>query len=154
MNDVTKDLALAKLMRYCAYQERCHQEVRNKLLHLKIFGDDLEDIMATLISENYLNEERYANAYVSGKFKIKKWGKFKISMNLKLKGVSSYLIENALKTIDQEEYEETVIELIGSRLGDNKEISFAERKKIFDYLRRKGFESEVINLGFIKVKEI
>ena len=150
MNDLTKDLERSKLMRYCAYQERCHQEVRNKLLQLKVYGDDLEDIMATLISENFLNEERYTLAFVSGKFKIKKWGKFKISMKLKLKGVSSYLIEKALNTIDPEEYENTVVDLIKSRLGDEKEISFAQRKKIFDYLRRKGFETDEINKGFGK----
>ena len=69
---VSKDDALKKLQRYCVYQERCHQEVRQKLLDLGIYGDDLEDIIVELIEDNFLNELRFAQMYAGGKFRIKK----------------------------------------------------------------------------------
>jgi regulatory protein len=72
---VSKEDALKKLQRYCAYQDRCHQEARRKLLDLGIYGDDLEEIISELISDNFLNEERFARSFARGKFRIKGWGK-------------------------------------------------------------------------------
>jgi len=71
---LTQQINLEKLRRYCAYQDRCHQEVRQKLLSLKMYGDDLEEIITELINEDFLNEERYAQSFARGKFRMKKWG--------------------------------------------------------------------------------
>ena len=78
-DSMTKEEALDKMQRYCGYQDRCHQEVRTKLLTLKIYGDLLEEIMSDLISEGYLNEERFARNYARGKYRIKGWGKIKLT---------------------------------------------------------------------------
>ena len=105
---ISKDDALSKLQRYCAYQDRCHQEVRSKLLDLGIYGDDLEEIISDLISENFLNEERYARSYARGKFRIKRWGRMRIQQELKQRKISAYCLRKAMEEIEEEEYEQTL----------------------------------------------
>ena len=87
---ISPEDALAKLQRYCAYQDRCHQEVRTKLIDLGVFGDTLEEIITDLIKDNFLNEERFARSYARGKFRMRKWGRIKIRQELKLRKISDY----------------------------------------------------------------
>ena len=101
---LTKEQALQKLRHYCAYQERCHSEVKEKLYSLGVWKKDHDEIIATLIEENYLNEERFAIAFAGGKWRVKQWGRVKIKYDLKLKQVSDYCIKKAMKQIDEEEY--------------------------------------------------
>ncbi len=128
---------LERARKYCAYQERSHSEVRSKLIEWKIFGDDLEEIIASLISENFLNEERYARAFVSGKFNINHWGRKKIIYALKQKQVSDYSIRKGLEVIDEEEYQK-VIHLLLERRG--KEKSNQSSYQLTKYLLSRGFE--------------
>lgn len=95
---------LNKIQRYCAYQDRCHQEVRSKLLSMKVYGEELEELIGDLIQEGFLNEERYAKSYVRGKFRIKKWGRVKIEQNLKQKNISAYCIKQGLMEISEKDY--------------------------------------------------
>ncbi len=111
----SKDDALILLQKYCIYQDRCHSEVRTRLLKAKIYGDDLEDIIVDLIQEGYLNEERYARAYVRGKYRIKSWGRYKIERYLKQKKVSEYCIRHGMKEIVEEEYQENLQRLLNKR---------------------------------------
>src|SRR5690606_11989019 len=97
---------------FCAYQERSQQEVRDKLYNCGQHNEDVENMIVDLIADNFWNEERFAHAYSSGKFKIKKWGKIKIKSNLKFKRVSPRLIKEALDKIDPEEYYTTLLEVI------------------------------------------
>ena len=92
--------AWEKIKPYCAYQERCHREVKEKLYGYGLYGHDVEQIISRLIEENYLNEERFAVAYAGGHSRIKKWGKIKITQALRQKGVSAYCIKKALQSID------------------------------------------------------
>lgn len=115
----SKDEALELLRRYCVYQDRCHSEVRSKLLKIHIYGEDLEEIIADLITDDFLNEERFAKAYVSGKYKIKSWGRVKIEQHLKQKKVSSYCIKQGLAEIDEEEYLDNLRRIISKRLERN-----------------------------------
>ena len=105
----TKEQALQKLKHYCGYQERCHLEVKEKLYSLGVRKQDHDEILAKLIEENYLNEERFAVQFAGGKFRINHWGRRKISYALKEKQVSEYLIRKALK-IDEDEYFKTLQE--------------------------------------------
>ncbi|MBP6234345.1 MAG: RecX family transcriptional regulator, partial [Chitinophagaceae bacterium] len=93
---LTKEQALQKLKHYCAYQERCHSEVKEKLYQLGVWKKEHDEIIASLIEENYLNEERFAVAYAGGHFRIKQWGRIKIKYELKQKQVSEYSIKKAL----------------------------------------------------------
>jgi regulatory protein len=102
---LTPQQALPKLKQYCAYQERCHSEVKEKLYSYGVYGDDADSIVSQLIEENYLNEERFALHFAGGKFKMKQWGKMKIKYSLKQKQVSNYCIKKALNSIDDVEYE-------------------------------------------------
>ena len=101
---LTKEQALQKLKHYCAYQERCHSEVKEKLYNLGVWKKDHDEIIASLIEENYLNEERFAIAFAGGKFRVKQWGRVKIKYELKQKQVSEYSIKKAMKQIGEEEY--------------------------------------------------
>ena len=140
----TFETAMDQMRKYCAYQERCHQEVRYKLIKSKIYGDLLEEIISSLIEEDFLNEERYARAYVSGKFRMNQWGRYKIKMGLKQKEISDYLIKKAMEEIDPEDYEETIRILIGKYLPRQKGSDYEKKQKTIKHLMQKGYEYEVV----------
>ena len=136
-------MALDRMRKFCAFQERAHSQVRTKLIKLEVYGDDLEEIMSQLISEDYLNEERFARSFVRGKFRMNKWGKFKIRMHLKQKRVSEYCINKGMEEINEEEYIDTIDALLARMLtGDS---DFKAKQKARDSLMRKGFEPALVS---------
>lgn len=137
---------LATIKHYCAYQERCHSEVRHKLLELGCYGEELEEAIGILIEENFLNEERFAIAYAGGKFRMQSWGKVKIRQHLKQKQVSEYCINKGLNSIDDKEYYDKLLALFEKKnqsLGTERN-QWRKRQKIAAYLLQKGFESDLI----------
>jgi regulatory protein len=142
----TPKQALLKAASYCAYQERAQQEVRDKLYEWGLFQEDVEEIISQLISDNFLNEERFAIAYTLGKLRIKSWGKIKIKQSLKLKRVSDPLIKIAFSKIDLDEYESKLSDLL-----DKKQLSLKDKdayilkNKLFQYALSRGFESDLIS---------
>ncbi len=142
---ITKEQALQKLKHYCAYQERCHSEVKEKLYNLGAWKKDHDEIIATLIEENYLNEERFALAFAGGKFRVKQWGRVKIKYELKQKQLSEYCIKKSLKQIDEEEYIKVLNKLAKDKYTSLKSEQYLIRKKkTMDYLIAKGFEMDLI----------
>jgi len=142
---LTSAQALQKLKHYCAYQERCHSEVKEKLYNLGVGKKDHDGIIATLIEEDYLNEERFAFAFAGGRFRIKQWGRVKIKYELKQKQVSDYSINKALKQIKEKEYWAVLKKLAEDKYASLKnEQPFLRKKKTMDYLLRKGFEGELV----------
>ncbi|WP_316809762.1 regulatory protein RecX [Pedobacter heparinus] len=140
-----KKTALAKAEHYCAYQERAQQELRDKLYEWGLWSNDVEEIISELIQTNFLNEERFTQAYVSGKFNIKHWGKVKIKQGLKLKRVPDKMISNALKAIDYNEYLKTILMLAEKKLPSITEKDPYKRKyKLVSYLLGRGFENDLI----------
>jgi regulatory protein len=141
----TVDEAQKKLEGYCAYQERCHKEVRNKLREMKMIPEAIDKIIVHLIEHNYLNEERFAQAYVRGKFRIKKWGKNRLLRELKFRQISKYSIDSAMKEIDLDDYYQTLDELVIKRITQVKEKNiYKKKKKVADYLLYRGWESHLI----------
>lgn len=140
----TPDQARTEMKRYCAAQERSHEEVKTKLIERGIYGQELENIMAELISDNFLNELRYAKAYVSGKFRINAWGKNKIKAGLKLHKISDYNLTKALATIDQEIYLQVLKDLLVKKKNTLTDNGHDLRKKLFAYALQKGYESSFI----------
>ena len=142
---ISKDDAQSKLEYYCAYQDRCHHEVRTKLIELGIYGDDLEDIITNLIIDNFLNEERFAQSYARGKFRLKKWGRNKIMQELKQRKISAYCLKKAMKEIDDDEYETTMFSLLEKKLplvkGKNE---YEIKTKLARYMITKGYESDLV----------
>jgi regulatory protein len=142
---LSKEEALQKIRHYCAYQERCHAEVKEKLYSYSLYKVDVETILSQLIEDNYLNESRFATQFALGKFRIKQWGKAKIKHELNLKRIGNYNIVQALKAIDNSDYETTVIKLAKKKLATLKTGNVWERKqKTVQYLLQKGFENAVI----------
>ncbi|WP_343532088.1 regulatory protein RecX [Pedobacter sp.] len=147
-----KKTALQKAANWCAFQERSQQEMRDKLYEWQMKPNEVEEIISTLIAENFLNEERFAMAYVSGKFKIKKWGKFKIKQGLKLKRVPEPIIKKAINSIDEDEYLETLRILLEKKQALEREKNFLKRQlKLVNYLQSKGYEKDLI---FLLLKSI
>ena len=137
--------AQKKLEHFCAYQERCHKEVRRKLTDMRMIPEAIDAIMVHLISHNFLNEERFARAFVRGKFRIKKWGKNRLKRELKLREISKYSIDIALQEIDLDDYETTLNELVQKRITQVKEANrYKKQKKVADYLLYRGWESQLI----------
>ena len=140
-----QDVILNKLRHYCAYQERCHEEVRTKLLSLKVYGDGLEEIINQLISEDFLNEERFAKAYAGGKFRMKKWGRSKIIQGLKARKISDYCIKQGMTEIPEEDYQKTLQSLVKSAIKKyHSGHIFETKSKSANYLIGRGYESELV----------
>ncbi len=149
---ISKDKALQKLQKYCAYQDRCHQEVRSKLISLGIYGDDLENIIVLLIEDNFLNEERFAQSYARGKFRMKKWGRVRIKRELKQRKVSDYCIRKGMAEIEEDQYLSTLIEILQKRQAQFEHLTaFEVRKKMADHAIRRGYE---VPLVWDTVKEL
>ena len=140
------DEAKFKIQQFCAYQERCQSEVRTKLIEYGIYGDELENLIADLISDNFLNEERFAKAFAGGKFRIKQWGKRKIIEELKFKKISEYSIRKALSSeINEEDYRQTLIEVLNKKSKLLSEIDiFKKNQKLASYAMGRGFETELV----------
>nr|WP_121271496.1 regulatory protein RecX [Pedobacter schmidteae] len=137
--------ALAKAEHYCAYQERAQQEIRDKLYEWGLWLDDVEGIISELIETNFLNEERFTQAYVSGKFNIKHWGKVKIKQGLKLKKIPEKMIQRALNGIDGDKYLAVILDMAQKKAPLIKEKDpFKRNYKLISYLMGKGFEKDVI----------
>jgi len=137
--------ALLKAQGYCAYQERAQQEVRDKLYEWGMWPDAVESIISELIVQGYLNEARFATAFAGGKFRIKKWGRVKIKMELKKRRVPDNLIRDALKTIDEREYAKTLQLLLEQKSREVKEKHpLKKQQKVMRYLASKGFEQDLI----------
>lgn len=148
---LTKEQALQKLKHYCAYQERCHSEVKDKLYTLGVWKKEHDEILASLIEENYLNEERFAIAFAGGRFRVKQWGRVKIKYELKQKQVSEYCIKKALKQIGEEDYLTVLDKLAKEKYASLKsEQHLIRKKKTMDYLLGKGFEMELVRRAFEK----
>jgi len=144
---LTKEQALQKLKHYCAYQERCHRDVKEKLYNLGVWKKEHDEIITSLIEENYLNEERFAIAFAGGKFRVKQWGRVKIKYELKQKQVSDYCIKKALNQIDDEEYLKVLKSLADKKYASLKNEQYLVRKKkTTDYLLSRGFESELVRV--------
>lgn len=144
---LTKEQALQKLRQYCAYSERCHADVVSKLYDLNVWKKEHDEIIATLIEENYLNEERFAKAFAGGHFRQKQWGRNKILQHLRQKNVSGYCIKKAMKEIEDEEYDQVLKKLFQKKWDSLKSERnrFVKMKKTSDYLIQKGFEAALIN---------
>lgn len=138
--------AIEKIRNWCAYQERSHFETQNKLFEYGLNKSEIEQVIATLISDNFLNEERFAESFARGKFRIKHWGKNKIKQELKMRKVSEYSIKKALKQIDDKEYSQTLEKLISKKWKETKETNeYKKRYKVLQYVISRGFESDLAN---------
>lgn len=140
---LTVDEGKSMMRQYCNYQERCHQDVRTKGLHLGFRSDELEEIISAMISEGLLDEERYARALARGKFRNNQWGKIKITQALKQHAVPEYCIRKAMTEIDDAEYKRAIKKLIATK-QKSVGISKAGNQKVISYLLQKGFEYEVV----------
>jgi len=150
--DLTTQQIESKLQYYCSYQDRCHKEVIEKLKTFNIKSNESNEIISNLIKDNYLNESRFSENFVRGKFKIKNWGKVRIVRELKQRNISRYNINLGLKEIDSQEYQNKLDEIFKNKLSSlnnlNKTII---KKKIISYLLYRGWES---NLIYSKINEL
>lgn len=141
----TVDEAKRALENYCVYQDRCHKEVEEKLQKMRMIPEAVEIIITHLISENFLNETRFAESFARGKFRIKHWGKIRITRELKMRHISDYNIKKGLQEIPPEAYFEKLESLVLKKKESIQENDpYKKRKKITDYLLRQGFESNLI----------
>ena len=144
--NIGTEKAFQKAKYFCAYQERCHAEVKKKLYGFGLYKNEVELLMSQLIEENYLNEERFAMAFAGGKFRINQWGKTKIKFELKQRQVGDYSIKKALAAIPEDDYEKTLKKLAAEKLATLKSEKniFTKKGKLQNYLVGKGFEFNLI----------
>ena len=153
---LTKDQAFQKLKHYCAYQERSHDEVKQKLYGFGLHRQEVEETISQLIEENYLNEERFAIAFAGGRFRSKQWGRVKIEYELKQKKVSPYCIKKALNDIDDDAYLKTLYQLARKKWSSLKApgtTDYVKSSKTTTYLLQRGFERQLISQAVAKLKQ-
>lgn len=137
--------ALTKIQRYCAYQERSHKEVRNKLFEYGLFASQVDELLSRLITDGFLNEERFAKAFAGGKFRMKKWGRLKIKNELEFMGLTKNCIQRGLNEIEQTDYKTTLKTLLRKKSAAIQETNlFKKRDKIARYAIGKGYEPELV----------
>ena len=148
----TPSQAKPKIEKFCAYQERSHQQVKRKLQGYGLNGMDADILLVELMHANFLNEERFAMAYARGKFKIKGWGKTKIKQGLKREGVGEKLIQQALASLGMDDYLDTLNTLTTKKWPLIKGASHIEKVfKLKRYLVGKGYDFEAIDKAIAQV---
>lgn len=141
--ELNRDIIIKKVLRYCAYQDRCTQEVRNKLATFDIPASEKEKFVKLLVDEGYLDDERYASTFVRSKIHLKKWGVNKIRMSLRMKGISDEIIANALSEIDPEIYREELIKVLKAK-KINETDPYKRKAKLAQYAMQKGYEPSLV----------
>lgn len=153
---LTPEQAHQKLKHYCAYQERCHAEVKEKIYSFGLRKQQVEELIARLIEENCLNEERFALQFAGGKFRLKQWGRIKIKHALKQKQVSDYCINKALGAIEDGQYEKVLLRLAEKKWKSVKGVAvnrFVRMSKTNTYLLQRGFEPHLVRQTINKLNE-
>lgn len=139
------DIVLAKAQKFCAYQERCQWDVEKKFYVWQVDEEIRDEVLSVLISQGFVNEERYARQFAGGKFRMKYWGRLKIRAELKMRQISNYSINKALEGITDEEYQLALQKLITKK---EKEVlakdEYEKKQKIAQYLHLKGYETDLI----------
>ena len=139
------EIALNKAQKYCAYQERCQWDIEKKFRDWQVDEEIRDEVLAELITRGFVNEERFASHFASGRFRIKQWGKQKIKIELKKRQISSYSINKALGNIEDEEYRLTLLSLIAKKSREVRaKNDFEKTQKIAQYLFSRGYETELI----------
>ena len=133
-----------KMVNYCVYQDRCHQEVEQKMRDFLLIPEAKEEILLYLMKENYLNEERFTRSYIRGKFNMKSWGRNKILNHLKFKGVPEKLVRKCFDEIEDADYEKTLRKIYEDYFSRQKGKDYQKRSKTIKYLLGRGFEYEEI----------
>jgi regulatory protein len=142
---LTADPILQKARKYCVYQERNQQEVRDKLYEWGLHRREVEQAISQLISENYLNEQRFATAFAGGRFRIKQWGRIKIKMALQQKKVSERCIQEALNELNDRDYQKVLKKIISDKSRLLKEPNPIKKNyKIAQYAMSRGYEPELV----------
>lgn len=142
---LTPKEAKLKASHFCAYQERSQQEVRDKLYEFGLYQSEVEEVLTELIVEGFINEERFAKAYIGGKFRMKKWGRVKILQSLKPHNISQYCINKGLQEIDEEEYIDTLKEIISKKSVAIKAVNnYEHNHKLARYAISRGFEPDLV----------
>ncbi len=149
MNRTTKSFTLPelkeKIFRYCAYQERCHTEVRRKLFELGARSSEVEELITELITQGFLNEERFAKAFAGGKFRIKKWGRIRITRELEQRGLTSYCVKSGLAEIPETDYHQTLREILEKKAAQSSEENpYVRNDKLASFAIQKGYEPELV----------
>lgn len=146
MTRISIQEARTKIQRYCAYQERSHQEVKTKLYGLGLYSSEVNELLSELITSNFLNEERYARAFAGGKFRMKSWGRVKITYALEAQGLTPACIRAGLSEIPDDDYETTLhrwLEKKSTQINDVENL-FVKRDKLAKAAIAKGYEAELV----------
>ena len=146
------NIATDKIKRYCSVQDRCQWDVIKKMNEWGLGAKIKTRLLEILITENYINEKRFSESFCRGKFKIKNWGKIKISNELKQKNISNICIEKGMEEIKEDEYLKVLDKLFVEKRDQLTEKNhFVKKTKIANFLIQRGFESFLV---WEKMKEL
>lgn len=145
MSDDLFKKALIRMQFYCSRSEKCEYDVRQKMFQAKIDINLHDEIIDSLIVDNFINDIRFAKAFVLDKFKFNMWGKIRLRLALQKKGISEAIIEDAISIISKEEYENVIKKLIANK-KIKAESNYEYSQKMLRYLYGKGYEPDIVSL--------
>ena len=142
---LSPDQVLDKMAKYCAYQERCVKDVRDKLKTFDLPQEEKTKILDYLLDNRFVNDERFAKSFVRGKVNQSGWGMNKIRFHLMQKGITKELIDEALGQTDEEVYRQRLIDILKTKAKTVKTANdFEKKRKLAAYAMQKGFEGNLI----------
>ena len=143
-NNISPATALSKVQFICSKQEKCCSDIRKKLQDWNISEDDQDEIITSLIEDKFIDESRFTNFYVRDKYRFNKWGRIKISYQLKHKQIPERIITESLEQINDQEYKEILQDLLQSKLRSLKdEDKYQLKTKLYRFAQSRGFESQL-----------
>jgi len=146
-----EQLILEKIQSYCLYQDRCLQEVKNKLLSLKVNVNSAENIIKSLKENDYLNEDRYVKLFIQGKLRIKKWGKIKLKNELRIRSIDKNIIEKYINGISETDYLSYFNDFSRTKIERLKGTQDQKKRSFINYFTYRGWENTLI---YEKLKDI
>ena len=112
---LTPAQAMNRAAALCARTEQAPADIREKLLKWGLSPSEATQVMTQLVGQGYIDERRFARAFVNDRFRFNGWGRIKIAHQLRLKGISGETIDEAMTLIDEEQYRQRLLELLQAK---------------------------------------
>jgi regulatory protein len=149
---MTSTEILSKIERYCAYQDRCTQEVVTKLRSWQLEEQEQRQVLQILKNEGFIDDERYVQSFIRGKINTKQWGVQKIRLGLLQKGISKELIDKYIEDINPQQYTDNIQTVLRKWTQSHGPVTQENITKLYRHLMAKGYTYEEIKRVELKTE--
>ena len=142
---MTYEMALQRLSALCASAEHCEYEMTEKMRKWEVEESDCERIMEYLRKAKFVDDERYARAFVKDKIKYNKWGRRKVEQGLWAKHIAEDIRQRVLDEVDESHYKSVLTDLLKSKRRSIKAANDYEmNRKLIKFALSRGFDYSIV----------